>query len=62
MATPAPRPEGSSSLTLPEVKESFAKLGYEALGGTPDVLAQREDAEIKKWADLVREKNIHVEP
>jgi tripartite-type tricarboxylate transporter receptor subunit TctC len=52
----------NSVLTLPEVKESFAKLGYEALGGTPDVLAQREDAEIKKWADLVREKNIHVEP
>jgi tripartite-type tricarboxylate transporter receptor subunit TctC len=49
-------------LALPEVKESFAKLGFEAVGGPPDILAKRVDNEIKKCADLVREKNIHVEP
>ncbi len=54
--------EMNSVLALPEVRESFAKLGFEAVGGKPDVLAQRVDTELKKWADLVREKNIHVEP
>lgn len=49
-------------LALPEVRESFAKLGFDVVGGGPDVLAQRVDTELKKWVDLVREKNIHVEP
>lgn len=49
-------------LALPEVKESFAKLGFDVVGGGPDVLAQRVDTELKKWVDLVREKNIRVEP
>jgi tripartite-type tricarboxylate transporter receptor subunit TctC len=49
-------------LVEPDVKESFAKLGFEPGGGSPDALAQRADTEIKKWAKIVREKNIHVDP
>src|SRR5208283_2390936 len=49
-------------LAEPDVKESFAKLGFEPGGGSPDALAQRADTEIKKWANIVREKNIHVDP
>ncbi len=49
-------------LALADVRNSFAKLGYEAVGGTPAALAERVDSEIKKWAALVRDKNIHVEP
>jgi tripartite-type tricarboxylate transporter receptor subunit TctC len=48
-------------LANPEVKASYAKLGFETGGGSPAELAQRVDAEIKKWTALVREKNIHVE-
>jgi tripartite-type tricarboxylate transporter receptor subunit TctC len=48
-------------LAMPDVKQAFAKLGFEAGGGSPDALAQRVDSEIRKWTALVREKNIHVE-
>jgi tripartite-type tricarboxylate transporter receptor subunit TctC len=43
------------------VREGFAKLGIEAVGGSPDVLAQKVQTEMRKWADLVREKNIRLE-
>jgi tripartite-type tricarboxylate transporter receptor subunit TctC len=49
-------------LAMPDVKQAFAKLGFEPGGGSSDALAQRVDGEIKKWTALVREKNIHVEP
>ena len=38
------------------------KLRLELGGGTPEVLANRVQMELKKWADLVREKNIRVDP
>ena len=49
-------------LAMPNTVASFAKLGFETGGGAPDALAQRVASEITKWAALVREKNIHVEP
>lgn len=49
-------------LALQEVRESFAKLGFDVVGGGPEVLANRVNTEIKKWSDLVREKNIQVDP
>lgn len=49
-------------LARPEVKDSFAKLGFDIVGGGPEVLERRMNAEIKKWADVVREKNIRVQP
>ncbi len=48
-------------LAAADVKESFAKLGFQPGGGSPDDLAKRVGAEIKKWTALVREKNIHVD-
>jgi tripartite-type tricarboxylate transporter receptor subunit TctC len=49
-------------LTNPKVAESFTKFGIHAQGGTPDMLGRRVQTEIKKWADLVRDKNIRVDP
>lgn len=49
-------------LAMPDVKQAFAKLGFEPGGGSSDALAQRVNSEIKKWTALVKEKNIHVEP
>ncbi len=43
-------------------RESFAKLGLEAAGGSPDVLTKQVQDEIKKWVAVAREKNIRVEP
>jgi len=42
-------------------KESFDKLGVETVGGSPDVLAQRVQTEIQKWAGVVREKGIRLD-
>jgi tripartite-type tricarboxylate transporter receptor subunit TctC len=49
-------------LAMPDVRESFAKLGFEAGGGSPHILARLAEAEIAKWSALVREKNISVTP
>ena len=43
------------------LKESFAKLGIEGVGGTPDVLAARVTTEMEKWAKLVRERNLRFD-
>jgi tripartite-type tricarboxylate transporter receptor subunit TctC len=51
----------NASLAAPGVKQSFEKVGVEVIGGSPDVLAARVQAEMAKWANLVREKNIRVE-
>jgi tripartite-type tricarboxylate transporter receptor subunit TctC len=48
-------------LASAQVKENFQRLGFETVGGGPDVLAKRVQTELKKWADLVREKNIHID-
>jgi tripartite-type tricarboxylate transporter receptor subunit TctC len=53
--------KANAVLALPRVREGFAKLGIEAVGGGPDVLARKVQTEMQKWADLVREKNIHVD-
>lgn len=48
-------------LATQQVKDNFQRLGFEPVGGAPDVLATRVKTEMKKWADLVREKNIHID-
>jgi tripartite-type tricarboxylate transporter receptor subunit TctC len=48
-------------LADPSVREAFAKLGIEAMGGSPDVLVKRVEGELRKWAHIAREKNIRVD-
>ena len=48
-------------LAAQDIKQRLAKLGIEAVGGGPDVLAAKVQSEMRKWADLVREKNIRLE-
>ncbi len=48
-------------LASARVRESFAKLGIEAVGGAPQVLAERVRAEMGKWAGLVRARNIRID-
>jgi len=48
-------------LASPQVKEAFVRLGFETVGGTPEVLATRVKTEMAKWVELVREKNIRIE-
>jgi tripartite-type tricarboxylate transporter receptor subunit TctC len=48
-------------LAAPQIKQALEKLGVEAAGGSPDVLAAKVRTEIQKWATIVREKNIRLE-
>jgi tripartite-type tricarboxylate transporter receptor subunit TctC len=48
-------------LGLQSVKEALAKLGVETVGGSPDILANKVQSELQKWATIVREKNIRLE-
>jgi tripartite-type tricarboxylate transporter receptor subunit TctC len=50
----------NTALAMSDVKEAFAKLGFEPGGGSADVLAKKVDMEIDKWRDLVRERHISV--
>jgi tripartite-type tricarboxylate transporter receptor subunit TctC len=48
-------------LASPEIKANFEKLGIEPVGGSPQILANRVQAEMQKWAAIVRAKNIHLD-
>jgi len=48
-------------LAAPDVKQAFAKLGIDTVGGGPEVLAARVQSELQKWAGIVRAKNIRLE-
>lgn len=48
-------------LAMDSIKQSFAKLGIEGVGGTSDALAARVRTEMEKWAKLVREKNLRFD-
>jgi tripartite-type tricarboxylate transporter receptor subunit TctC len=52
----------NAALTTDRAKQSFEKLGLDAAGGAPDVLAKTVQDEIRKWVDIARDKNIRIEP
>ena len=51
----------NAALAAAEVKEHFLKVGNEPVGGGPDVLAAKVQAELQKWPAIVRAKNIRIE-
>lgn len=53
--------ECSRILKLAEIKERFAGLGAEAVGGTPEELAATIQSESARWGDVVRKQHITVE-
>jgi len=52
----------NAALATDRAKDSFQRLGLDAAGGAPDVLATTVQREIRKWVDIAREKSIRVEP
>jgi tripartite-type tricarboxylate transporter receptor subunit TctC len=53
--------KANAVLSSQPVKEALQKLGVETVGGSPDILANKVQSELQKWAAIVREKNIRVE-
>jgi tripartite-type tricarboxylate transporter receptor subunit TctC len=48
-------------LQLNEIRERFAGLGAEAVGGTPEQLAATIKAESARWGEVVKKQHITVE-
>jgi tripartite-type tricarboxylate transporter receptor subunit TctC len=48
-------------MTLPDVKERIATMGFEPTSSTPEQLAAHMRAETEKWSKIVREANIKIE-
>jgi tripartite-type tricarboxylate transporter receptor subunit TctC len=53
--------EVAKALAAPDVKERLAKMGFEGVGDTPAHFAAFVQAEIAKWAKVVKDANIKVE-
>ena len=49
------------ALNAPDVRERFLRLGYEAIGGTPEQFGATIRADIEKFRRIVRSANITVE-
>jgi tripartite-type tricarboxylate transporter receptor subunit TctC len=48
-------------LRLPDIRDRFAGLGADAVGGTPEQLAASIQTEAARWGDVVRKRHITVE-
>ena len=53
--------EVAKALALPEIKERFAVLGFEAIGSTPDAFAKYIDEESAKYERIIRDAKIKTE-
>ena len=49
------------ALQKPDVKERFTALGVEPMGSTPEYLAKYLQAEITKWASVVKRTGMRPE-
>jgi tripartite-type tricarboxylate transporter receptor subunit TctC len=49
------------AISLPEMKERLATLGFEARVGTSDDSAAQIKAEVAKWATVIRQAGIKAE-
>jgi tripartite-type tricarboxylate transporter receptor subunit TctC len=48
-------------LAMPDVKEKLAKVGMVPIGSTPAEFGAQIDAELKRWGDVVRSRNLKVQ-
>jgi tripartite-type tricarboxylate transporter receptor subunit TctC len=48
-------------IALPDVKERFAALGLDPVGGTPDDFARDLRAEGEKWEKVIRAANLKAQ-
>jgi tripartite-type tricarboxylate transporter receptor subunit TctC len=53
--------EINAVLKLPDIRQRFAELGVEAVGGTPRQFAEFLAAEVRKWTKVIQEAGIRVE-
>ncbi len=49
------------AITSPAVKDRFAKLGAETVGGTPEAFRRLIESEQKIWAKVIRDSGVKIE-
>jgi tripartite-type tricarboxylate transporter receptor subunit TctC len=65
--TPAPivakvYQQAAKIVSEPEMKEKLAQLGLDTASDAPDAFAAIIKADIAKWAKVIKDANIKVEP
>jgi tripartite-type tricarboxylate transporter receptor subunit TctC len=53
--------EAAGALRLPEVRERLATLGIDPVGGSPDEYRKFVQAEVEKWAKVIKTAGVKVE-
>lgn len=53
--------ETNRALGEPDIRERFAAMSVEIVGGTPEAFARYMEAESKRWGEVVRAARITVE-
>lgn len=53
--------EINHALQHPEIRERFAAMAVEIVGGTPEAFGRYIHAEIKRWGEVARAANIKIE-
>jgi tripartite-type tricarboxylate transporter receptor subunit TctC len=53
--------ELNRALEQPDLRERFAAMSVEVVGGTPEVFGLCIDSELKRWGEVVRAANIKIE-
>jgi tripartite-type tricarboxylate transporter receptor subunit TctC len=48
-------------LAMPDVKETLAKIGMAPIGNSPAEFAAAMDAESKRWAEIVRKRQVKTQ-
>jgi tripartite-type tricarboxylate transporter receptor subunit TctC len=48
-------------VSLPDIQQRLAALGFAAVGSTPDEFAAQIKADIEKWSKVVRDAGIKIE-
>ncbi len=54
--------ESAALMAVPEVRQRFVGLGVVPVGGTPEQFGTQVAADLARWAKVVKEANIRLEP
>jgi len=52
--------KANAALHTPPAEAALHELSIDAIGGRPDVLAERVRSEVDRWTAIAHKRNIHV--
>jgi len=54
--------ESAAMMTVPEIRQRFLTLGVVPVGNTPDQFGNQVASDLARWAKVVKDSNISLEP